>query len=287
MVRPRLNQRTVRRHLTALSGLFRWVKEQGRYDGDNPAGGFTFPRSKRGRDERPGWAADQLQALFRSPIWTGCASPKRRAWPGSLIIKDAAYWLPLLGAFAGLRLEEASQLLVADVGTEAGAPFVHIRPGEGKLLKSMAAVRRVPLHPVLTDAGFLDYVATIRDQGHTLVFPTLRRGGPDGRLGTQVTKDFTEYRRAIGLYAKGRDFHALRHSFTTALVVAGVDRAIIDELTGHEGTGETSHYTKALPLSVLHDAIRRVDYGFDAGHLDPHPQGHHSYTGGRGGVITG
>ena len=265
---PRISHKTVKRHLSALSGLFAWTKENGRYEADNPARGFRFVRTRRPRDERPSWSSAELGGLFASPIWTGSASGRIRAQPGTVIVRDHHYWLPLLGVFAGLRLEEACQLQAADIETEDGIAFANIRPGDGKQLKSRAAVRRVPLHPVLLEAGFLRYVEQHAKQGGaTGIFPGLRRGGPDRRLGAYVTKEFTAYRRAIGAYERGRDFHALRHSFTTALAEAGVERAVIDELTGHEGTGETSRYTKALPLSQLHAAVRRVDYGFDTAHL--------------------
>jgi integrase len=254
----RLSPKTIQRHLSALVGLFRYAKEHGRYDADNPATGFRFPRTRRPRDERPAWTPKQLEALLGSRIWSG---PE--------IIRDHRYYLPLLGAYAGLRLEEACQLHVDDVSSENGIAFLDIRLGDGKQLKSRAAVRRVPVHPVLIAAGFLRHVADARHKGSVLVFPELegRRGGPDKRLGTGVTKAFTAYRREIGQYEPGRDFHALRHSFTTALEEAGVSRQFIDELTGHEGTGETSRYAKGASLKVLAEAVARLDYGFDTAHL--------------------
>ena len=121
----RLAPPTIQRHLSALIGLFRYAKEHGRYEADNPATGFRFPRTRRPRDERPAWSPKQLEALFRSPIWSG---PE--------IIRDHRYYLPLLGAYGGLRLEEACQLHVEDVGTEDGIVFLDIRPGDGKQLAS-------------------------------------------------------------------------------------------------------------------------------------------------------
>jgi integrase len=41
----RLAPKTVKRHLSALIGLFRYAKEHGRYEPDNPATGFRFPRA--------------------------------------------------------------------------------------------------------------------------------------------------------------------------------------------------------------------------------------------------
>jgi integrase len=267
----RLSSTTIQRHLSALIGLFRYAKEHGRYQADNPATGFRFPRTRRPRDERPAWTPKQLEALFRSAIWTGCKSglKRERYIPGPEIIRDHCYYLPLLGAYGGLRLEEGCQLHTEDVGSEDGIAFLAIRPGDGKQLKSRAAVRRVPIHPVLIAAGFLRHVEDARRKGSLLVFPELagKRGGPDKRLGAAVTKAFTDYRRAIGQYEPGRDFHALRHSFTTGLEDAGVLRQFIDELTGHEGAGETSRYAKGASLKVLAEAVSRLDYGFDTAHL--------------------
>jgi integrase len=78
-----------------------------------------------------------------------------------------------------------------------------------------------------------------------------------------VTKAFTAHRRSIGQYEKGRDFHALRHLFTTGLEDAGASCQFIDELTGHEGVGETSRYAKGASLKVLAEAVSRLDYGFE------------------------
>jgi site-specific recombinase XerD len=116
-----LSAATLQKHLSTLTGLFRYAKEHGRYDADNPASGFRFPRTRRPRDERPAWTPKQLEALFQSPTWAG---PE--------VVRDHSYYLPLLGAYAGLRLEEACQLHVNDVRTEDGIAFLDIRPGEGK-----------------------------------------------------------------------------------------------------------------------------------------------------------
>jgi integrase len=94
----------------------------------------------------------------------------------------------------------------------------------------------------------------------------MKHGSTSPTLCTRLVT-VTKPRRAIGQYEPGRDFHALRHSFTTALEEAAVSRPIIDELTGHEGTGETSRYSKGASLKVLAEAVGRLDYGFDTAHL--------------------
>lgn len=51
------------------------------------------------------FSPDDLHRLFRSPVWTGSRSAARRLEPGSEIIRDGLYWLPLLAAYTGARRE--------------------------------------------------------------------------------------------------------------------------------------------------------------------------------------
>jgi hypothetical protein len=104
------------------------------------------------------WSGDELRKLFASPIWTG-SNPFFRSRPGDKIIRDALFWLPLLGLFHGNRLEEFAQLRREDVRQEAGVPYIRISDEDGRQLKNEQSRRDVPLHPELIRLGFLDYVA--------------------------------------------------------------------------------------------------------------------------------
>jgi integrase len=109
--------------------------------------------------------------------------------------------------------------------------------------------------------GFVEYVKETASGPDALVFPLLRPGGPDRKLGYNFTKWFSKYRRDIGLYEKGVDYHSFRHGVTTKLYEAGVQEALIDELTGHEGQGTSRRvYKKQMPLRVLLEAISKVEW---------------------------
>src|SRR5690606_32811905 len=84
-------------------------------------------------------------------------------------------------------------------------------------------------------------------------------GGADGKRGHSFTKWWTRYRKEVGLYEKGLDYHSFRHGVTTKLYDAGVPDVFVDELTGHErqGTGR-KHYLKDLSLPRLLEASSRV-----------------------------
>lgn len=100
----RLAMKTVKRHFSALGRLFGYFKARGEYDGENPAHGFEFPLKRRANQGRKVWPSDKLASFFKYPVFTGCLSEDRRTRPGTLVIRDERYWLPILGLYHGNRL---------------------------------------------------------------------------------------------------------------------------------------------------------------------------------------
>jgi integrase len=258
----RLNQRTVKRHFSALSALWSSALSAGQVK-ENIFAGFRFVSAKRAKDQRPMWTRPELKQLLSTPVWTGCKSDARRGEPGSLVLRDEYYWIPLIGIFSGMRQEEICQLHVEDVREEEGIAFFDLNERPPRKLKNATAVRRVPIHKELVRLGLLDHVAACRQAEEALLFPNLTRGGADARLGHAFSKWFTRYRQDKGLYRPGLDFHALRHTASTLMHQAGVADSVVDHVTGHSTPGETSRYTKGSTLAQLQDAINRIDLGFD------------------------
>lgn len=257
-----LAEKTIKRHFWALSQFFKFLIETGRLPRGtaNPMRGFTFKTKGTARSQRKMWTGEDLKALFSSPVWTG-GKGRLRATPGDQIIKDALFWLPLLGAFHGNRLEEFAQLRGEDVGQEGGVWFLNITDDDGRQLKNQQSRRRIPLHSELMKLGFLDYVRATASSPDAPVFPDLRPGGPDQKLGFYFSKDFSRYRQNAGVYQRGLDYHSFRHSVTTKLYEAEVNEGWIDLLTGHESGGESRRrYLKGIPLVKLKEAIEKVTW---------------------------
>ena len=257
----RLMMKTVKRHFSALGRLFAYLKQRGEYLGENPAHGFEFPDKRRTRAKRSMWEGEQLTKLFASPVWTGCYSQARRSRPGTLILKDDKYWLPLLGLYHGNRLEEFAQLCRSDVRQEDDIWFLDVNDEGNKQVKNEQSKRRVPLHPELHRLGFLDYVQTIAPNANDRVFPQLQPGGPDKKLGYFFTKWWSTYRKDVGVYEKGLDYHSFRASVATKLAAANVSLELRNELLGHEGSSvDERNYQKGFPLKLLAEAIGRVSW---------------------------
>jgi integrase len=209
------------------------------------------------------WEKADLARLFATPIWTGCFSQQRRTTPGSLILRDEKFWLPLIAVFSGMRQEEICQLHVEDVRKAEDVWYFEITNQGTRKLKNRSAARRVPLHEELIRLGLLDEVAARRQAGEARLFPQLEGGGADARLGHAYTKAFTRYRREVGLYQAGLDFHSFRHSATTFMHEAGVHATVIDHVTGHVTAGETARYTKRSSLQQMKQAIDKITIQVD------------------------
>lgn len=258
----RLAPSTARRHFNVLTSLWSFAIEQGRAD-TNIFAGFKFVVSKKARDQRQMWEKSELQELFASPLWTGYQSRHRRSKPGSVILRDEKFWLPLIAVFSGMRQEEIWQLRVADVREVDGIWIFDLKTRSGQQLKNANAIRQVPIHSKLIRIGLLAYAEEQRASGKELLFPNLKPGGADDRLGHNYSKWFSRYRRETGLFVPGRDFHSFRHSATTFMSRAGVQHNVIDEITGHATEGETARYEKGLEVAQLKEAIEKIDIGVD------------------------
>jgi hypothetical protein len=234
----RLTMKTIKRHFSGLGSFFTFLKRRGEYEGENPGHGFEFPQGKkRANQKRQMWEGERLAKLFNSPIWTGCKSETQRSTPGSLILKDEKYWMPIIGLYHGNRLEEGAQLLRGDVRCTDGIWHFDLNEDDEKQLKNEQSKRRVPIHPVLINIGFLEYVETIAPKPDSPIFPQLSPGGPDRKRGFYFTKWWSRYRQAIGVFEKGYDYHSFRACVETKLTAAGVNPPIINQLLGHEGKG--------------------------------------------------
>jgi integrase len=258
--------------MLALSGFFEWCRLQGDFTTENPVKGvYRMPQAKRAREQRAAWTVDDLNRLFSSPCWAGCKSLARRATPGSTIIRDALFWTPLIAIFSGMRLEEICALLVDDIREEEGVFVFDVRPGDGKLLKTAASVRRVPVHQDLIAIGLLDWVDDERRQrgkGKRL-FAELKPGGRDGRYGYSVTRDFGRYRSKVGIV--DLDFHGFRHAAITGMQRAFVPEPLLKDIVGHEDTnGETGRYSKGFTIAQLAEHMNKLVYpALDLSHLRP------------------
>lgn len=247
--------------------------------------------------DREAFLSADLRKLFASPCWTGCAGIDYRHRPGSSTVKDAKFWIPLLAALEGLRLGEAAQLLTTDIQLrcfdqedftdwdvdldnpsgpwlrlrrfspkdEDGVPTVGIWcidviPENGKSVKTPSSKRIIPIHPLLLELGFLDYVDAQKRAGKRALFPGLRPEKAT-RAGENLGEWFSRYLEYIGMKRERLSFHSFRHSFDTHLFNREVPDVRVSELMGHAQHGQTrNRYYKGARLAKLTEAIASINY---------------------------
>jgi len=215
----------------------------------------------RGASEKLPYARFQLQTEFDKKV--GQNKPRR-----------GRFWVPLLALFHGLRLNEAAQLYIEDVGEEEGISCLQILvdladgSSSDKRLKSKQSKRRIPIHPELLKNGFLDFVASRRaDTQHPRLFPELTAYG--GYFSNHFSSWFGSFKRkTLGKDCKAT-FHSFRHNFCTELNKTGASAKEIDMLGGWAaGTQSSAKIYDHPTMERLLYRIEKVEYpGLDLLHL--------------------
>lgn len=143
----------------------------------------------------------------------------------------------------GMRSGEACGLLAEDVSTKGNlGRFVHVRPNHLRQLKSKAAEREVPLHPVLEQ--LLDQ--RLPSQGR--LFPSLTVD--------RVVKRYA-YLRSVHKELHGTVFHSTRKWFITQCERTGVPEHFTASLVGHQSARSENKLTYGLYSAGISDTQKR------------------------------
>jgi integrase len=270
-----LHANSIVNHLEFLASVFSWGAREKllRLPDGNPAEGLNGATSKTmtawvGEKRRP-FTTDELHKIFSAPLYTGCQDDGA-GWHrvGLNHPRRGRFWVPLLGLFAGLRLNEACQLSPDDVAVVDDVPVLLIRANaEGQRLKTSAANRRVPIHQELLRIGFLQLVARSRTAGEMRLFPELTVGKL-GNLSDPFSKWFARFLEKAGVTSPGAVFHSFRHGFRDRMREAGVPSEVVDALGGWTTPGQAAAYGGGFSVPTLRRYISEISYpGLDLSHL--------------------
>jgi len=219
-----LGTASVKRHLSAVRGFYRWLNERHGI----AAAAATAIRTPRMKPPLP--RPVTVEGAF---ALIDAASMDRTPW---IAARDVAVFALLYGS--GLRISEALSL------TGDTAPL-----GETLRIRGKGNKERIVAVPAATRQAVDAYV-------ELCPFPpepgaALFRGARGGALGARaVQRSVQQARQALGLPASATP-HALRHSFATHLLDAGGDLRTIQELLGHASLSSTQRYTAVETARLL------------------------------------
>lgn len=203
---------SVNKYLGNIQTVFKWALEQQHIDA-NPAMGIKLKGVGKSKKRR--FTEDELRKLF--PAGYKC---------------EGISWLPLIALHQGMRGNEISQLLTADISEVDGVHCIRVmveetgdrrlKPnGDGRSLKTRNARRDLPIHRTLIELGFVDYVKCRRENGHEYLFDVKQYS--NGTHYDSIRDEIGDMIRDAGVYIEGEtSFHSLRHSWTRGLRDAGV-----------------------------------------------------------------
>lgn len=258
---------TVNKSLAALGSVLELAVVNGYID-SNPASRMKIKEDNR-RPKRLSYEYSDLSLIFSSPAYTGCKSEKFRWSPGSIIIRDGFYWLPLMALYMGARMEEIGQAHLTDFHNDQGRHFLRIATIEDdQSVKSKSSNRFVPIHPTLVACGLLEYAENLRQENERQLFPELKADNR-GSYTSRLSKRWGRYARRLGIAERRKVFHSFRHNFVDACRRGGLDEAEQDALLGHSGKTMGRRYGSDYPNQRLAEAIRKIAYpGLDLSHLE-------------------
>ena len=159
-------------------------------------------------------------------------------------------WFVKVLMFSGMRAEEVAQLTPGDVVVIQGARFFDVYDRGPNRVKNKAAVRRVPVHPWLIAAGFLEFAKA--REGSQLLFATLARDD-GGRIYPRMANRLRYViRDQCGITDSKVTPHGWRHGFQDALRLANVPDEIADSLMGRTNKARmmARHYGESQPLQL-------------------------------------
>lgn len=275
---PVMSRDAIGRHIESLGSMFKWAKSV-RYLLDNPAENVLAQRRVmvREQDRRDLFTEEELLRIF-SADWfkNGAGAPNQYGRYTSF--RPFHYWLPLLALYVGGRINELCQLYLADIRVDKnGVAYIDFnldasdkmmdeeaQASGDKSLKTVNAIRQVPIHPRLIELGLLEYVDALKAAGYDRLFPELKHNKIKGYRAA-ASKWFNEkyFGQTLGFPRDGKKtFHSLRHTFINAVDEFENNERTIAQLVGHVrgSTTAMTTYRKDADVGEQFGVISQLRY---------------------------
>ncbi|ODT85947.1 DUF6538 domain-containing protein [Phenylobacterium sp. SCN 70-31] len=252
-----LTATTVREWYGAYRRMYDYAVAMGRLD-DNP---FEKLKSKfvvKGAEsvKRRAYTPAEITAIFTKPMFQGFDGDGKAGYrhkPGTTLVRDAKYWLPILALFHGGRLSEmaAARLeLFRCVKDEANDNIWFFDLTTLIRVKNDGSKRIVPLHPHMIELGWLDYVQARREAGDRWLFPELNHDSKYG-AGHEFSKWWGNWCDKNGFPDRTITHHSWRHTWKRRARQSPVKEEMHDVLSGHKGTTVSRGYGEGADIEPL------------------------------------
>ncbi|MHB8915968.1 MAG: DUF6538 domain-containing protein [Thiobacillus sp.] len=246
----------------SLGRFFYWARQEGHYPNINLPTANQYELSRSSREKQATGAErftlEELQLIFSPQLYTAFNT------------RPHEYWLPLLALFTGARIEELTQLHLCDIYQSDDIPILDLNDLGRKSLKTEASKRKVPIHPILIELGFLDYIADVKIavadakvafQNVDGVFPYLTPTKHE-RLSDRASKAWGRYLDTLKIIGRDKVFHSFRDTVNNELADRSVTVELRCALVGHDiNNANIKQYRDPIPARrLMKEGIGRLRY---------------------------
>lgn len=288
-------------YLPALRSLFDYAVISGKYGTkNNPAKDIRAPKLDKKeaasrKKPRETFNHIYINRIFSSSWYSGKAQPVGNLRTETVTVGNARYWVPLIACCQGLRAEEVCQLTLVDVGMQSGVMSIQITVEAGTV-KNEDSERWVPVHEILLDLGFLNYVEFQRKQQQISEAPDMfiergpgekyRRPKKAGALfpelhtkferrSNTLLQRFNDYLHDTLKFEAGYTFHSFRHYWedtvrkvtaTAAQSGRAWPKGMVERISGRsqahleKAEGSSAGYGGPLPPKIMKPYVDQIQF---------------------------
>jgi len=258
-----LSPKSINGTITKLKALFNFAVKDNLLD-KNPAQYITPIKAiKIEEEDRLPFSSEQLIKLFKQPIFTGCINDELYyAKQGSKHPRRHRFWIPLIGLYTGMRLNEICQLLVEDIIEEDGIYIINVVPTEdrSKTVKTKYSHRKIPINKELIKIGFIKYFKSTKKTGSKRLFPAMTKSKNES-YSDNFSKWFRRFLKSSSLKEDGLCFHSFRHTFMDTMRELGTSDELVKRLGGWSPNKEVMYkYGKGFKIQKLKVVVDQISY---------------------------
>jgi integrase len=252
----KITEITFNNNLSKLSAFFNWMLDEGLTPLTKNPFRKLFKEEASADEQWDAFTRRDISIIFGSSKFTFNEK------------KPSRYWVPLLIAHSGARVEEICALYEDDFDydKETKIWFFHVRKNRpDKHIKNKMSCRKIPVHDRLLKLGLEEYIKSL-PKG-TRLFPDLTYVQDLG-YHRNVSRAFPVMLERIGLTVapdEKKTLKSFRHSVSTELYNNGIAAELIEEIVGHGHDSSNlslSRYHKGYYLQKKKEALDTVQWDF-------------------------
>lgn len=248
-----LSGSSVRKYITIFQEFLKYCRQQRLIDTDI-ADILNKPQIDKNKNVWQPFETDELKKIFNPKTYF-----KRK--------KDEdnhKFWIPIISLYSGMRLNEICQIRINDIKNEKNIDYIQITDdGEKQSVKNYASTRRVPIHPILKELGFMEQIKVAKKKKQDRLFYSLTYSTKNRYAGS-MSNAFRYYMdKVIKIKNSKKVFHSFRHTARGTYINNGVSEEFVNIICGWEGVGAGAKnylHREKVDIKKLDKAIRKLKY---------------------------